>query len=89
MAINDTSGNPAIEPAGGLVFNTVSDRIAPAIITASFASYGVVAIYVTVGRVDRRAPRDGCLFWCTLPCVLDGDQRWRFTGGPGGDCVSH
>ncbi len=33
---------------GGLLFNTVSDRIAPTFITSSFASYGVVAIYVTV-----------------------------------------
>jgi hypothetical protein len=32
----------------GLVFNTVSDKIAPSFITSSFASYGVIAIYVTV-----------------------------------------
>jgi hypothetical protein len=37
----------------GLVFNTVSDRIAPSFITSSFASYGVVAIYVTVRGTAR------------------------------------
>ncbi len=38
-----------VVPTLGLAFNTVSDRIAPSFITSSFASYGVVAIYVTVG----------------------------------------
>jgi hypothetical protein len=46
VTVNDTTA--VTPPDSGVSFVTVSDKIAPSFITSSFASYGVVALYVTV-----------------------------------------